>query len=205
MNTCMNTHTWTHTHTHTHAHTLSLKQIVPPWILVQFQAWWNQLRGKLYVMEEGCGTTGVTVVLHLPSPRNPALILPTLPRGGEEEDRPFWISCFYRRDLFARLCRKLLCFDVLSEAVLSRSSSWLRNQRCFLHHMVVSALTLTPLTPCLTANTANMLTGLFCWEGSLTRGEGESFSLADEFSWPINDFLPGTVRHDNYYDNDMTL
>lgn len=179
---------------HTH-HNVSFQQTRRFWVSVQLRARWAQLKRRLAVREEHVGSAGGWRRSIYQRWRNRALISAGSPTGR----RRGWqtcldLLCFHRRRpllpsagnccVLPPCLKRRVCFAVL-----------LCNQRCsppHLHHPTPPQLSVDSHTSVSHTHAHTHTSRKHAhWAislGSLTRG---CLLLRDEFSWPINSFLPG--------------
>ena len=159
------------------------------WILVQLQARQAQLKRRLAVIERRGGSAGGWRRSIYQRWKKPCTHFSRVPQGEGKGDKRAWISCVFTGAASSPVCGKLQCFAVLSEALyVLQFYSAIKGAPPPPPPPpppsggLSSALTVTPRSHrCKHAHWAIS-------QGSLTRG---CLLLRDEFSWPINYFLPG--------------
>lgn len=87
------------------------------WISVQLQARQAQLKRRLAVIVKHGKLCCRMEAVHLAAPTEPCSHFPRVPQGDGKGDRLVWISYVFTGGASSPVCRKLLCFDVLSEAL----------------------------------------------------------------------------------------
>lgn len=156
------------------------------WTLVQLQARQAQLKRRLAVIEGHGGSAGGW---RRSIYQERCTHFSRVPQGEGTGDKLAWISYVFTGAVSSPVCGKLLSFAVFSEALGMFCSFTLQSKVFPPPPSGGLSLTLTVTPRSHThSHTCRKHAHWAISQGSLTRG---CLLLRDEFSWPINYFLPG--------------